>query len=177
MTPTSSTPTGTNYSVDTKDFVVAISTAGKCWVIVTSSDSQVPLIEGVQPPGKKLSFPAQGAMTVQVGSSAVVVAISIRGKVVFYNAPHVTPYTYVVHPERPRAEPPVPVGLTRPPRPSRPGLTRLTASSASSWASRRAPFRSSIRTHCTNTGMRARKVKSSAPTHSSPAPAWVLPKV
>ena len=98
VTPTSSTPTGTNYSVDTKDFVVALTTSGRCWVIVTSSDSRVPLIEGVQPPGKKLSFPAQGAMTVQVGSTAVVVGISIGGRVVFYNAPHIVTYTYVFTP-------------------------------------------------------------------------------
>jgi hypothetical protein len=98
VTPTSSTPTGANYSVATKDFVVAITTTGKCWLIVTSSDSQVPLIEGVQPPGKKLSFPAQGTMTVQVGASAVVVGISVGGKIPFYNAPRVAPFTYVFTP-------------------------------------------------------------------------------
>ena len=41
----------------------------------------------------------------------------------------------------------------------------------------RAVFRSSNLTHCTNTGMRARKVKSSAPTQRMPAPAWVLDTV
>jgi len=98
VTPTSSTPTSANYSVATKDFGVVITTTGKCWLIVTSSDSQVPLIEGVQPPGKKLSFPAQGTMTVQVGASAVVVAISVGGKLVFYNAPRAAPFTYVFTP-------------------------------------------------------------------------------
>jgi hypothetical protein len=98
VTPTSSTPTSANYSVATKDFVVAITTTGKCWLIVTSSESQVPLIEGVQPPGKKLSFPAQGTMTVQVGASAVVVGISVGGKLVFYNAPPAAPFTYVFTP-------------------------------------------------------------------------------
>ncbi len=43
-------------------------------------------------------------MTVQVGSSAVVVGISVKGKVVFYNAPHATPYTYVFTPS-PHPEP------------------------------------------------------------------------
>ncbi len=98
VTPTSSTPTSANYSVATKDFVVAITTTGKCWLIVTSSESQVPLIEGVQPPGKKLSFPAQGTMTVQVGASAVVVGISVGGKTPFYNAPRTAPFTYVFTP-------------------------------------------------------------------------------
>jgi hypothetical protein len=37
-------------------------------------------------------------MTVEVGSSAVVVAIAFKGKVVFYNAPHVTPFTYTFTP-------------------------------------------------------------------------------
>jgi len=37
-------------------------------------------------------------MTVQVGSTAVVVGISIGGRVVFYNAPHIVTYTYVFTP-------------------------------------------------------------------------------
>ncbi len=88
-------PTSSAYSVGTKEFTVDVSTTGPCWVQVTSSESSAPLIVGVQPAGKRLSYPAQGTMTVQVGSSAVVVGISVKGKVVFYTAPHVTPYTYV----------------------------------------------------------------------------------
>ena len=91
---TTTTPSSA-YSVGTKEFTVYISTTGPCWVQVTSSESSAPLIVGVQPAGKRLSYPAQGTMTVQVGSSAVVVGISVKGKVVFFNAPHVTPYTYV----------------------------------------------------------------------------------
>jgi hypothetical protein len=37
-------------------------------------------------------------MTVEVGSSAVVVGIAVKGKVVFYNAPHATPFTYTFAP-------------------------------------------------------------------------------
>ncbi len=96
-------PTGTSgqtstYSVTTQAFVVDVTTTGPCWVQVTSSASPTPLVSGVQTAGKKLSFPAQGTMTVQVGSSAVVVGISAKGKVVFYNAPRSTPYTYVFTP-------------------------------------------------------------------------------
>jgi hypothetical protein len=86
------------YSVDTRAFVVDVTTTGPCWVQVTSSGSSTPLVSGVQPAGRKLSYPAQGTMTVQVGSSAVVVGITVKGKVVFYNAPHSTPYTYVFAP-------------------------------------------------------------------------------
>ena len=42
--------------------------------------SSVPLLVGVQPAGKHLSFPAKGTMTVQVGSSAVVVGVTVKGK-------------------------------------------------------------------------------------------------
>ena len=38
----------------------------------------------------------------------------------------------------------------------------------------RAVRRPSNRSHWMNTGIRARKVKASAPTHRIPAPAWVL---
>lgn len=103
---TGTTGSSANYSVNTKDFTVNLTTSGPCWVQVTSSESADPLIVGVQPPGKQLSFPAQGTMTVQVGSSAVVVGISMKQKVgpsskervVFYSAPHVTPFTYVFTP-------------------------------------------------------------------------------
>jgi hypothetical protein len=96
-------PTGTsgqtsNYTVNTRSFVVDVTTTGPCWVQITSSGSPTPLVSGVQPAGRKLSYPAQGTMTVQVGSSAVVVGISVKGKVVFYNAPRSTPYTYVFTP-------------------------------------------------------------------------------
>ena len=95
VVPGVSGPASSAYSVGTKDFTVNVSTTGPCWVQVTSSESSVPLIVGVQQAGKRLSYPAQGTMTVQVGSSAVVVGISVKGKVVFFTAPHVTPYTYV----------------------------------------------------------------------------------
>jgi hypothetical protein len=87
-----------NYTVNTRAFVVDVTTTGPCWVQVTSSGSPTPLISGVQPAGKRLSYPADGTMTVQVGSSAVVVGVSIKDKVVFYNAPRSTPYTYVFTP-------------------------------------------------------------------------------
>ena len=98
VSPTGSGGLSSSYSVRTKAFVVDITTTGPCWVQVTSSQSSVPLVVGVQPAGRRLSYPAQGTMTVQVGSSAVVVGISVRGRVVFYNAPRAAPYTYVFTP-------------------------------------------------------------------------------
>jgi transcriptional regulator with XRE-family HTH domain len=98
VTPTGSGGGTSSYSVNTKAFVVDVTTTGRCWVEVVSSQSSVPLVEGVQPAGQRLSYPAQGTMTVQVGSSAVVVGISVKGKVVFYNAPRAAPYTYVFTP-------------------------------------------------------------------------------
>jgi hypothetical protein len=37
-------------------------------------------------------------MTVQVGASAVVVAVLIKGKSVFFDRPTATPFTYVFNP-------------------------------------------------------------------------------
>ncbi|HEY5096582.1 MAG TPA: RodZ domain-containing protein, partial [Acidimicrobiales bacterium] len=98
VNPAGSSGLSSSYSVNTKAFVVDITTSGPCWVQVTSSQSSVPLIVGVQPGGRRLSYPAKGAMTVQVGSSAVVVGVSVKGKVAFYNAPRAAPYTYLFTP-------------------------------------------------------------------------------
>ncbi|HEX3980728.1 MAG TPA: RodZ domain-containing protein, partial [Acidimicrobiales bacterium] len=86
------------YTVSTSDFVVEITTTGKCWVQIISSASPKPLVEGIQNAGMRLGYPATGTMTVEVGSSAVVVGIAVKGKVVFYNAPHTTPFTYTFAP-------------------------------------------------------------------------------
>jgi hypothetical protein len=91
------TSTGTqssSYTVGARHFTVTVATSGNCWVQILSSSSATPLAEGVQPPGKVLTFPNQGTMTVQVGASAVLVGVAINGKAAFINAPHVTPFTY-----------------------------------------------------------------------------------
>ena len=98
VVPTGSTPTGATYAVATSTFTVSVATSGPCWVQVTSSSSAVPLISGVQPAAKLLSFPAQGTMTVEVGSSAVLVGVSIKGKNAFTDAPKVAPFTYTFAP-------------------------------------------------------------------------------
>jgi Helix-turn-helix domain/Domain of unknown function (DUF4115) len=86
------------YSVGAADFTVKIATSGKCWVQVTSANSQTPLVSGIQPAGEVLTYPAQGTMTVEVGASAVLVGISIKGKAVYINSPHTTPFTYTFTP-------------------------------------------------------------------------------
>ena len=83
-----------SYTVATHDFTVAISTSGRCWVQVTSSESAVPLVSGVQAAGQLLRYRAKGTMTVQVGASAVAVGVSVGGKPAYINSPKVTPYTY-----------------------------------------------------------------------------------
>ncbi len=88
------TPNSTAYTVHRPSFVLRVGTTGPCWLLITSSTSSIPLATGVQPAGKQLAFPSSGTMTVQVGSSAVLVGITVKGKGVFLAAPHVTPYTY-----------------------------------------------------------------------------------
>ena len=101
-----------SYTINARNFTVGIATSGPCWVQVISADSQTPLVSGVQPAGKLLSFPAKGTMTVQVGASPVVVGITVNGKAAFVDRPHATPYTYTFTPAP---------SLTRPDRSPVPG--------------------------------------------------------
>ncbi len=75
-----------------------MATSGPCWVQVTSSSSPVPLISGVQPAAKVLTYPAHGTMTVEVGSTRVLVGITIRGKTAFTGTPKAIPYTFTFAP-------------------------------------------------------------------------------
>jgi len=96
--PAGSTSSSADYTVATSRFTVVVATSGPCWVQVTSSSSPVPLISGVQPAAKVLSYPAVGSMTVEVGSSAVLVGVTIKGKSAFTDAPRSAPFTYTFHP-------------------------------------------------------------------------------
>ena len=100
VAPGPSIPNGSSFTVDTSHFTVNVATSGPCWVQITSSSSATPLVSGVQPAGKGLSFPATGTMTVQVGSSKVIVGVAIKGKNAFVTTPRSAPYTYVFAPVR-----------------------------------------------------------------------------
>ena len=92
--PSGTSPSGASYTVATPHYDVVVATSGPCWVQVTSSSSAVPLLSGVQQAGKVVSFPADGTMTVEVGSSAVVVGVTIKGKSAFTGVPTTVPFTY-----------------------------------------------------------------------------------
>jgi len=96
--PNGSTPSSADFTVATAKFTVVVATSGPCWVQVTSSSSPVPLLSGVQPGAKVLSYPAVGTMTVEVGSSAVLVGVTIKGKSAFTDAPKAAPFTYTFAP-------------------------------------------------------------------------------
>ena len=96
--PSGSTTSSASYTVATGKFNVVVATSGPCWVQVTSSSSPVPLISGVQPAAKVLTYPANGTMTVEVGSSAVLVGVTIRGKPALTDKPKTIPYTYTFAP-------------------------------------------------------------------------------
>ena len=98
VVPAGTSPSGASYTVATSKFDVVVATSGRCWVQVTSSSSPVPLVSGVQDGGKVLTFPAKGTMTVEVGSSAVIVGITIKGKSAFTDIPQVIPFTYTFVP-------------------------------------------------------------------------------
>jgi hypothetical protein len=88
------------FVVRTAHFTVTIATTGPCWVQVVSSTSSVPLVVGVQPPGQVLRFRANGAMTVIVGASPVLVGVTVNGRNAYLNAPSVTPFTYTFSPPK-----------------------------------------------------------------------------
>ena len=92
--PAGTSSSGASYTVATSKFDVVVATSGPCWVQVTSSSSAVPLVSGVQQAGKVLTFPADGTMTVEIGSSAVIVGITIKGKSAFTDVPKTVPFTY-----------------------------------------------------------------------------------
>jgi hypothetical protein len=96
--PAGATASGASYTVATSKFDVVVATSGRCWVQVTSSSSPVPLVSGVQNAGQVLTYPAHGTMTVEVGSSAVVVGVTIKGKNAFTNVPKIVPFTYTFAP-------------------------------------------------------------------------------
>jgi len=95
---TTTTGQTSTYSVRARQFTIDIATSGQVWIQVTSADSPVPLVSGVQGAGKALTFPSKAATTVEVGASAVVVAVRIGSKAVFSDQPGATPYTYVFNP-------------------------------------------------------------------------------
>ena len=96
--PSGSTSSSADFTVATTKFSVVVATSGPCWVQVTSSSSPVPLVSGVQPAAKVLTYPAVGTMTVEVGSSAVLVGVTIKGKSAFTDAPKAAPFTYTFAP-------------------------------------------------------------------------------
>ena len=99
QTGTTASPPSATYSVATRSFEVLIATSNRCWVQVTSSSSPVPVVSGIQPAGKTLSIPSTGTMTVEVGNTAVVVAIRLGKKTpAYYDAPHQIPFTYTFVP-------------------------------------------------------------------------------
>lgn len=96
--PAGSSADSASYTVAAAHFNVVVATSGPCWVQITSSSSPVPLVSAVEPGGKILTFPAQGTMTVQVGSSRVLVGVTVKGKSALLTAPTTTPFTYVFTP-------------------------------------------------------------------------------
>lgn len=86
--------TTASYAVDTPHFTLVVATLRRCWLQVSSPVSITPIAAGIQRGGHIQSFPANGALTVEVGSAAVIVAITINGRRVFRVTPTIAPFTY-----------------------------------------------------------------------------------
>ena len=82
------------YTVSAQHFTLRIAASDQCWVQVNSPASIAPLLRGILQAGDVKSFDADKSITVQVGSSAVVVGIFVNGKNVFFTVPQSTPFTY-----------------------------------------------------------------------------------
>jgi hypothetical protein len=86
--------TQATFYVDAQQFTLGIATSAPCWVQVTSPASITPLLQGTQPAGTVQSFKADKQISLDVGSTAVVIGIYIDGKNVFLTKPTQTPFTY-----------------------------------------------------------------------------------
>jgi hypothetical protein len=100
VAPVALTATGAAYVVSSPHFTVTVATTGRCWVRVLSSNSSVPLLDSVQPPGQVFSYKSNGTMTVTVGASAVVVGATVKGQPPFLARPTAAPFTYTFAPPK-----------------------------------------------------------------------------
>ena len=91
---TSTTPAGATYTVDASHFTVAVAPSGRCWVQVSDPSSLTPVFQAVLGPGQRQTFPATTSLTVQVGSAAVLVGVTVGNNVGLLVAPKQAPYTY-----------------------------------------------------------------------------------
>lgn len=82
------------YIVSTQRFTLKTATSAPCWVEVLSPTSITPVSEGVQNPNTTQSFNADKSITLEVGSSSVLISITINGKVAFLIRPTTAPFTY-----------------------------------------------------------------------------------
>jgi len=82
------------YSVASQAFTVGVVTSSPCWVQVTGPNSLTPVFDQTVPAGQTKTFDANGALTVQVGSAGVVVAVSINGTTQLLVKPPAAPFTY-----------------------------------------------------------------------------------
>ncbi len=89
---------GAAFKVDAQNFTLKVTISGPCWLQVKSSSSSTPLLSSVEGPGQTFTYPSTGTMSVEVGSSAVTVAIDIGGTTEYSNSPQSTPFTYTFVP-------------------------------------------------------------------------------
>jgi hypothetical protein len=82
------------FTVASQHFTLKLAASDICWVQVLDASSATPVLQGDLQGGQEQSFDANKSITVEVGSSAVVVGILIDGKPAFLNTPDATPFTY-----------------------------------------------------------------------------------
>ncbi len=82
------------FTVASQHFTLKLAASDVCWIQVIGSSSPTPQMQGDLQPGQEQSFNADKSITVEVGSSAVIVGILINGKPAFLNTPANTPFTY-----------------------------------------------------------------------------------
>nr|MDA8343349.1 DUF4115 domain-containing protein [Actinomycetota bacterium] len=88
------TPAGATYTVEAGTFTVAVAPSAACWVQVSDPSSLTPVFSSVLQAGQRKTFDATTSLTVQVGSAAVVVGVTVHGTVGLLIAPKQAPYTY-----------------------------------------------------------------------------------
>ena len=90
----STTPAGATYTVGARNFAVTVAPSGGCWVQVSDPSSLTPVFQAVLAAGQRKTFQATSSLTVQVGSAAVAVGVSVGTKLGLQVAPKQAPFTY-----------------------------------------------------------------------------------
>jgi hypothetical protein len=76
-------PTGTTVNVRAQDYTVVVAATSRCWVMATTPQGTAPVFNATMDPGtSQVLTPANGQLTVELGSAGATVTVKVAGKTV-----------------------------------------------------------------------------------------------